>query len=159
MGQKAARSRNSHIRLEIDPVPRTTCGKFAQFCGRASYTLHRLPSRFVAFQDSNAGVIARRELLGEFALAHADKLGELFDVALVDSNLGDAAAIRALRAVDLGFNLLAEAPQAPVRMAMAFQISTKARVLASLLVFEAANLDEIGNHLSSDPGISPRIQL
>src|SRR6202167_1157859 len=31
-------------------------------------------------------------------------------------------------------------------MAMAFQICSKTRVLAALLVFEPANLDEVGNH-------------
>jgi alanine-synthesizing transaminase len=101
---------------------------------------------FVALQDLRAGGIARRELLGKFVLAHADKLGQLLDVALSDAHLGDAAAIRALRAIDFGLDLLAEAAQTPVGMAVAFQICSKTRVLAVLLVLKAANLDEVGNH-------------
>ncbi len=112
----------------------------------AEIALQKYTAGFIAFQDLRSRRIARRELLDKLRLAHADKLGQLLDIALGDANFGDAAAIRALRAVDLGFNLLSEAPQATVRMAMALQISTKARVLAPLLVFETANLDEVCNH-------------
>ena len=83
----------------------------------------------------------RRELLDELALAHAEELRQLLDVALGDPDLGDAAAIRALRAVDLGLNLLAEAPQAPVRMAVVFQIGAKPR---SSRLFSAVRAGESG---------------
>ena len=61
-----------------------------------------------------------------------------------DSHLGHAAAIRARRAIDLGLNLLAETAQPPIRVPVAFQIGAKARIFAPLLLFEAADLDEIG---------------
>ena len=36
IGQYAARSISFHMRLSMEPLPRTTCGKLTQFCGRAS---------------------------------------------------------------------------------------------------------------------------
>jgi len=112
-----------------------------RFVDTAQITLQKHAAAFVTLQDPRARPIDRRELVDELEFAGADKLSQLLDIFLRDTDLGHAAAIGASRAIDLRFNLLAETAQSPIRMPMAFQIGSKLRVLASLLLFQPADLD------------------
>ena len=49
-------------------------------------------------------------------------------------------------AIDLRFNLLAETAQTAIRVPVILQIGPETGILASLLLFQAADLDQICKH-------------
>lgn len=118
----------------------------SRFVHAAKIAFQKHTAALIALQEHCSRIIARRILLDELPFTCADKLRQLLDIALRNCHLADAATIRARGAIDLGFNLFAETPQAPVGMPVVLQIRAKPHVLLPLLLLEAPYLDEVGYH-------------
>src|SRR5579871_136594 len=67
-------------------------------------------------------------------------------VALGDGSGGDSAAVRALGAIDLLFDLFGDAAQNAVGVVACFHVAPEAFIFGALLFAEETDLDEIGDH-------------
>ena len=131
------------MRLAMEPLPRTTCGKLL-----AAFGAGVVDGAFVAGQKDAAGLlVAAQDQPFFFALRDVIRheargldveiSGEPLDVAFGHFGGGDAAAVGALRAIDLLFDAFGDAAQNAIRMiAIRLHVLAEALVLGALLFAE-----------------------
>jgi len=74
---------------------------------------------------------------------------QALDIPVLDLCRGEAAAIGALRAIDLLFHLLGNCAQSAFHEVMALEPGAEAHIFLALFLAEAPDLHEIRHHISS----------
>ena len=82
----------------------------------------------------------------ELALGHAEEAGQLRDVALDQLDFSDAAAFGALPAIDGVLDVVGGLAKLALDEGMRLDPFAEAQVFFALILAEAADLNEVGNH-------------
>ena len=98
------------------------------------------------FQDAVAFCVFGGVFRDELFPADPQKLCKFLDIAFGGFDRRNAAAVRALLAINLLLNARGDFLQTPFDIIMRFEMSTKAEILVPLCLSQTADLDEIGNH-------------